>query len=190
LSQIPLLDSSVLACFLQIDRELADKTRAEGCPCGGPLYSADFRRKPRGHLRSHDPDFDRRFSLCCGTDGCRTRATPPSVRFLGRRVYLGVIVVLVSAIRQGPAPWRMRVLKEHFGVDRRAVQRWRQFFEKEFRASRCFRLAQARLVGFGEPVPWSLLDKVGVFADRGTLTEAMKLFAPFSQSPTLPDPVT
>ena len=27
--------------------------------------------------------FGRRFSLCCGRDGCRHRATPPSVRFLG-----------------------------------------------------------------------------------------------------------
>jgi len=30
--------------------------------------------------------------------------TPPSTRFLGRRIYLGIIVVLATAMQQGPAP--------------------------------------------------------------------------------------
>ena len=38
--------------------------------------------------------FSRRFSLCCGRDGCRHRATPPSVRFLGGRVYVGAVVIV------------------------------------------------------------------------------------------------
>ena len=42
--------------------------------------------------------FGRRFSLCCGREGCRHRATPPSVRFLGRRVYVGAVVIVASAI--------------------------------------------------------------------------------------------
>jgi hypothetical protein len=40
-----------------------------------------------------------RFSFCCDRDGCRNRATPPSVRFLGRKVYLGAVVMLISASR-------------------------------------------------------------------------------------------
>ena len=32
--------------------------------------------------------------------------TPPSVRFLGRKVYLGAVVILISAMRQGPTPRR------------------------------------------------------------------------------------
>jgi hypothetical protein len=45
------------------------------------------------------PGFDvealsRRTSFCCHRDGCRERATPPSVVFLGRRVYAGAAVVL------------------------------------------------------------------------------------------------
>jgi hypothetical protein len=42
--------------------------------------------------------FDRRFSLCCGREGCRRRATPPSVRFLGRRVYVGAVVIVASVL--------------------------------------------------------------------------------------------
>jgi len=34
--------------------------------------------------------------FCCAVDGCRSRATPPSLRFLGRKVYLAAIVVLVA----------------------------------------------------------------------------------------------
>jgi len=30
-------------------------------------------------------------SFCCDRDGCRKRVTPPSVRFLGRKVYLGAV---------------------------------------------------------------------------------------------------
>jgi hypothetical protein len=45
-------------------------------------------------------------SLCCSRDGCRRRMTPPSVRFLGRRVYLGAVLVLVSAMQQGSLPGR------------------------------------------------------------------------------------
>jgi hypothetical protein len=40
-------------------------------------------------------------------EGCRTRLTPVSVRFLGRRVYLGAIVLLACVLRQGPTPWRV-----------------------------------------------------------------------------------
>jgi hypothetical protein len=34
-------------------------------------------------------------------DGCRSRTTPPSLRFLGRKVYLATIVVLVSMMQYG-----------------------------------------------------------------------------------------
>jgi len=40
-------------------------------------------------------------SFCCALDGCRSRATPPSLRFLGRKVYLAAIVVLIAILRHG-----------------------------------------------------------------------------------------
>ena len=41
------------------------------------------------------------FSFCCAVDGCRKRTTPPSLRFLGRKVYLAAMVVLIAIMRQG-----------------------------------------------------------------------------------------
>ena len=47
--------------------------------------------------------------------------TPPSVRFLGRKVYLAAVVILVSAMQQGPSAWRVHELSELFGADRITV---------------------------------------------------------------------
>jgi hypothetical protein len=49
------------------------------------------------------------------------------VRFLGRKVYLAVVVILVAAMRHGPTPRRLRLLSEHFGADRRTIARWQTF---------------------------------------------------------------
>jgi hypothetical protein len=51
-----------------------------------------------------------------------------SLRFLGRKVYLGAVVVLISALRCGPTPARMRYLEELVGVSRRTVARWRTWW--------------------------------------------------------------
>jgi len=83
-----------------IDAAIVERAAKEPCrDCGGPLYRGDYPRKPRGGLLAIAAEaFGRRFSLCCGRDGCRHRVTPPSVRFLGRRVYVGAVVILVSAV--------------------------------------------------------------------------------------------
>ena len=46
-----------------------------------------------------------------------------SLRFLGRRVYLGLVVVLVPVIRHGTNPTGVRRLRELVGVSRRTVER-------------------------------------------------------------------
>src|SRR5271170_745472 len=86
----------------QHDEGVARRVAAAGCPrCVGPLHRGDYDRKPRGALIAPaGEEFVRRFSLCCGREGCRKRATPPSLRFLGRRVYLGVVVIVASLVTQ------------------------------------------------------------------------------------------
>ena len=82
----------------KVDAELTEGARSKGCLlCGGKLHRSDYDRKPRG-----GPQWDTRFSLCCAREGCRRRHTPPSVRFMGRRVYAGLVVALVSAIDSRP----------------------------------------------------------------------------------------
>ena len=107
--------ASFRSFLLAVDEDLAEETRKKGCPCGGRLHCANYPRKPRGAGLELNELQSQRLSFCCDRDGCRKRATPPSVRFLGRKVYLAAIVILVSAMRQGPSPRRARELSKRFG---------------------------------------------------------------------------
>lgn len=130
--------------LLSIDRDFAEAARQEGCACGGRLDSARFPRKPRGAVDDLPEGFDRRFSFCCHRDGCRRRRTPPSVRFLGRHVYLGAVVALVTAMRQGLTPRGERRLERTLGVDRRTIGRWKEFWEETFPRSAFWRIERGR----------------------------------------------
>src|SRR5262245_15215104 len=77
--------------LFSIDQDLAETARKQACSCGGRLHCANYPRKSRGTGDDLPPQYDCRLSFCCDRDGCRKRVTPPSVRFLGRRVYLGVV---------------------------------------------------------------------------------------------------
>lgn len=114
-----------------VDLELAEGVRSRGCQyCGGgKLHRADYPRKPRGGPEH----WDRRASFCCNLEGCRRRHTPPSVRYLGRKVYVLLVIVLQSALHQGLNPkrvvqWR-RLLPQ---VDRRTLQRWVEWWREHF----------------------------------------------------------
>lgn len=88
-------DASFWRSLCAIDLELRQQAISKGCPlCGGPLHVADYPRKPRGVPDEVEEAFSSRYSTCCGH--CRSRCTPPSVRFLGRRVYVGVIMMLAT----------------------------------------------------------------------------------------------
>jgi len=111
----------------RIDQELALQARAKGCQfCGGVLHCSNYPRKPRACLAEVREDFARRFSFCCNR--CRKRCTTTSVRFLGRRVYLGLAVVLVSARHAGQIPAAAR-LGNGLGVPVRTLERWRQWWQ-------------------------------------------------------------
>ena len=140
-------DPKLFALLLRIDHELAALARADGCRCGGALHRADYPRKPRGCPGEVRADYSSRLSFCCSL--CRRRLTPMSVRFLGRRVYLALAVVLVSARRAGPTPAAAR-LGLALGVARRTMQRWRSWWCEQFPLTPLWRSACAR---FMPPVP-------------------------------------
>jgi hypothetical protein len=108
-----------------------------------------------------------RHSFCCGREGCRKRHTPPSVRFLGRRVYVGVVVVLMAALCHGLTPARAELLREKLGIDRRTLERWRRWWLEDFVGSRFWRAARSRLVATfcQQTLPWSLCEAFEI-ADR------------------------
>lgn len=174
--------------LLALDRELARESKRRGCPrCAGVLDVADYQRKPRGGPFALDAQHSRRLSLCCRRDGCRLRVTPPSVRFLGRRVYLSVVVLLCGVLRQGPTCWRADALRRIVGADRRTLERWRRWWVERVGGSRSFEIGRA---DFRSPpdatgLPRSLLDSfVGTVSERvvHALSWLAKLFG--SRFPT------
>ena len=83
-----------------------------------------------------------------------------SVRFLGRRVYLGLAVVRVSARHAGQIPAAAR-LTETLAVPIRTLERWRQWWQADFTLTP---LWQAQYARFMPPValgrlPGELLDR-------------------------------
>jgi hypothetical protein len=139
-------DASFWLFLFSIDQDLAETTRKEACPCGGRLHCANYPRKPRGGPDKLPEPYRQRLSFCCDRDGCRKRVTPPSVRFLGRKVYLGAVVILVSAMRQGPSPRRVRELSTLFGADRRTIARWQVFWREHFPQTPFWKVARGRVV--------------------------------------------
>ena len=148
--------------ILVFDRDRAAACRAACCPtCGGPLHAANYRRRPRGSLIELGDEHNLRFSFCCAVDGCRDRETPPSMRFLGRKVYLATIVTLISAMRNGLTERRLATLAEAVGVDRRTVARWRSWWLATFTATPLWRARSSELMPPIETatLPTSLLER-------------------------------
>jgi hypothetical protein len=156
-----LQDAKFSALLLRIDLDLAAAARAAGCHCGGALHRANYPRKPRGGPNDLGPEHNQRFSFCCGIDGCRQRTTPPSLRFLGRKVYFAAVVVLVTAMRHGATPERVQRLRELVGVSRRTLERWRAWWRTAFAQGSFWRAAAGVFMPPVETslLPASLLDR-------------------------------
>ncbi len=168
--QAVLADTKFHEQLLLFDRDLAAAARAARCcRCGGALHSGSYARKPRGGPAGLGREHAERFSFCCAVDGCRKRATPPSLRFLGRRVYLATVVTLISAMRLGITPSRLARLSVMPGLDRRTLARWRVWWRSTFTDSSFAPVAMAALV---PPIditalPVSLLERfVGHLRER------------------------
>jgi hypothetical protein len=140
------LGSEFFEGLVAIDAAIVERAGAERCrDCGGRLYRGDYPRKPRGGLLAQGSEaFTRRFSLCCGRDGCRHRATPPSVRFLGRRVYVGAVVILASVFALAKAIAQAAVRQT--GVPARTMRRWLRWWRGPFTMTAPFVELSARLV--------------------------------------------
>jgi hypothetical protein len=169
--------------LLAIDHDLAETTRKNACPCGGRLHASNYLRKPRGTPQQLPRPQCLRLSFCCDRDGCRKRVTPPSVRFLGPKVYLGVIIILISAMRQGPTPRRVRELFLRFGADRQTIARWQVFWRELVPSTPFWKVARAFLAPDVDTttLPLALLDAfLGRCADWDGWARLLRFLAPIT----------
>lgn len=170
------------------DRQIAEAVAAAGCRhCGGPLHQGNYERKPRGgNIAEAGEALRLRYSLCCGREGCRRRALPPSLRFLGRRVYLEAVVLLASALTM--ALETLRMAREVTGVPARTLRRWHGWWTEAFPSSAVWTELRARFVPPPPAVaelPRSLLERAQAVLDASAaVTDVLLLTARWLASVT------
>ena len=171
-----LADQRLHRLLEKVDLDLAQKAKEKGCcRCGDTLYPDNYSRKPRGG----PAHWDKRLSFTCAHK--RHRVTPPSVRFLGRKVYVGFVLILVSAMNHGLKPQRVEPLREMLGIDRRTLQHWRQWWLESFVQTPFWKSARARFMpGIVEnKLPLSLCEAFQ-FDQRERLVELLRFLAPIT----------
>lgn len=174
------LDDKSFSCLEEIDQEIARQVARAACPwCGGALDRADYDRKPRVDrfiAATVEPPL-RRISFCCRREGCRRRVTPPSVVFLGRRVYLGVVVIVASALA-----WLQRAAAHSATqVPARTLRRWAAWWQTELPVTGLFVALRGLLASPVDAarLPCSLLERLAGGATE-QITALLKLLAPLT----------
>ena len=176
-----LADQQLFQLLEKVDGDFAEEACQQGCLfCDGKLHRADYDRKPRG-----GPQWDWRHSFCCAKEDCRRRRTPPSVRFLGRKVYAGLVVVLVSTMVHGLNDERVRRIRQLLNTDdqlsRRTLERWRQWWLDTFVRCSFWKEARARFMPpvCEQTLPNSLCARFEI-EGRDRLVALLKFLAPIT----------
>ena len=68
------------------------------------------------------------------------------MRFLGCRVYAGLVVVLITTMICGLKAGRVRRIREALQIDSRTLKRWRQWWLESFVRSSFWKTARARFM--------------------------------------------
>lgn len=118
------------------DEEIAKKIQKDTvcARCEGHLNRADFRRKVRG--LDFDSSEEKRISFCCSK--CRKRVTPPSSRYLWRKVY-NLLSVTMSFEAEGFL----------ISTSKATIKRWILFWEFHLQQQSVFMSAMAGLLEVG-----------------------------------------
>lgn len=106
------------------------------------------------------------------------------MRFLGQRVYLGAVVVLVSAMQGGLTVQRAERLRDSLGVSLRTLKRWRRWWGAVFVASPFWKQAKGR---FTPPVdvaalPASLFERFMGQDAKARLIQVLHFLIPVTTS--------
>jgi hypothetical protein len=177
-----LRDPAFFLFLLRIYEEFAGETRRGGCrDCGGPLHVADFPRKPRGCPAAVVEEYSWRFSFTCGR--CEQRATSPSVRFMSRRVYVAVVLMLSSP----PRGLSIQHLCDRLSVPMRTVRRWRRWWTEDFLRTPFWQVARNRFMPLlsEAQLPQSLLDRFAAPRPRDRLVQALRFLCALSIAPMI-----
>ncbi len=172
-----LQDPAFFRLLTRIDVEFAAEARQGRCPqCAGPLHVADFPRKPRGCPASVREEYSRRLSFTCGW--CESRSTPASVRFLSRRVYVAVALILLSP----PGGSTAHALAQQFSVPARTLERWRLWWQRDFQQTRLWQSVRERFAASvpAEGLPHSLLARFQGPSCQERLVQLLRFVCPLS----------
>lgn len=170
-----LKDSRTFSFLQRIDQDTESRAAQAPCRhCGDRMHRAGYERKPRAPAGVLPPGFSRRPSFCCRRDGCRRRQTPALVRFLGRKVYASIIIVLVAAMTQGPSAKRVSTLGRELNIPPRTVRRWLSYWREIFTRQDSWRYQRGNFI---PPIdetalPLSLLSRLAP-SDGGEIRAAL-----------------
>ena len=160
-------DDAFFQSLRDLDYQLFISLKSQPCRrCGGVLDTANYPRKPRGLGENEEL----RFSLCCRSEECRKRLTPPSLRFFGRKVYSAWVVILALDFYDSLGLSRV--------IAWQTLARWREFWRERLAESHPFmRNARGQLPPGtpGAELPGALLACFG-FPERGTWIPVLKFF--------------
>ena len=119
-------DARFLDFALNLDHELAEKTRKEGCSfCGAALHYARYQRKGWvGPGQAVPKGWGLFYGLCCAAEGCRKRTRPPSVRYAGRSLHSACLVLLGHLLTSGPSQRSVAAVQKELAVSERTLRRW------------------------------------------------------------------
>jgi hypothetical protein len=155
-----LIISSFWKTFPTLDTKIAQEfiKTAQCKKCGCCIfYQSDYPRKPRGfpeEIEKNIPDifFSIRISYRCSN--CRKRITPPSIRYLGRKIYISVLILLASRLIEqgreaegiGITLKAIKAILEDF-VPARTVNRWLTWWQESVWQSPIWKANQGLLSG-------------------------------------------
>jgi hypothetical protein len=134
--------SSLYVFLQQLDLDAITKAKADPCAfCGGQLDRSDIPRKPRGAVLDLEEKVYK-YSLCCREEGCRRRNTPASLRFMGRKVFLGFFILFASSLPSKREGDSILKISGELEVSPQTLTRWLKYWREQFKMTPFWRREQ------------------------------------------------